>query len=373
MTSSGPQPQNPQLQLEFGNLEAGAALPTAKRARVPSSDPRTIFSSTVTAATSYVAVKMKELTALSSKVAAVNCTIAEKGYVQSFFLTPPPILPVLHTDFASVQKEVDKIFLESATKASSALQRDMQDRIKTLSDQLSGYENSTLRSELEHLIFSIGEEVVDPEKRALVTEEFKKQGEAVVFSFISQVALEKASLKAKVKKYTDDRKAKVLAETQDVDMEGTIPSELQISEVVALQVNKQVKAYVQAQKKVQQDSFEGLRDSLRAELYGSTSAPPPLAFPRPPFPPFPTPHPPPYPPPHYQPILPYPGYAPTPYFPPRGGRGGRGPGRGASTANQPPQPSGPVRGARGGRGAGMRTTRGVRGGQGRRRGVDKGF
>ena len=158
-------------------------------------------------------------------------------------------------------------------------------------------------------------------------------------------------------------------------MEGTIPSELQISEVVALQVNKQVKAYVQAHKKLQQDSFEGLRDSLRAEFYGSTSAPPLPAFPRPPLPPFTPPHPPPYPPPHYPPILPYPGYAPTPYFPPHGGRGGRGSGRGASTAIEPPQQSGPVRGARGARGAGMKTFRGFyrgnRGGQGRGRSVEK--
>ena len=91
---------------------------------------------------------MKELSALSLKVASIDCTMEERGYVQSFLLTPPPILPILHIDFATVQRAVDAIFLESATKPSKALQTNMRDRITPLSEELSSYEAFTLRVDL---------------------------------------------------------------------------------------------------------------------------------------------------------------------------------------------------------------------------------
>ena len=157
---------------------------------------------------------------------------------------------------------------------------------------------------------------------------------------------------------------------------GALPTttRARISEVVAFQVNSQVKTFMRAQKKQQQDSFEGLRDSLRAEFFGSTTAPTLPSFPRPPF----TSHLPSYPPPHYPPILHYPGYASTISVPPLGGRGVRVlDGRGAPYAGQPTQPPGLGRVARASRGARMRNTRGFyrrgRGGQGRGRGVQKGI
>ena len=167
VASSGPA-------LLLGSLEAGVAPPTTKRLRVPSTDPLTIFASTVTATTTFVNSKMKELTALSLKVAAIDCTMEEKGFIKSFLLAPPPILPILHIDFASVQKAVDAIFLESAIKSSRALQTNMRDRIIAISDELGSYEALTFRVDLGYLIVAIGEEVVDPIQRELVIQDFKK-------------------------------------------------------------------------------------------------------------------------------------------------------------------------------------------------------
>ena len=120
---------------------------------------------------------MKERTALSLKVAAIDSTVEEKGYIQSFLLTPPPILRLLHIDFVSVQKAV-----ESAKKASVALQKDMKDRFIVMSDELSSSQASTLRVDLGYLIVTIGEEVTNPTQRALVIQDFKKQEDAVVFN-----------------------------------------------------------------------------------------------------------------------------------------------------------------------------------------------